>query len=329
MRRALKYDLESGKFLEIVRADDFDPADRKKYRYECPENGCNCTVHWRKETSVYGHAETRPATFVKNPSSSHRSGCSYDIERIVRENHEYILYQNGSMHVRLNFPLGSAPKDRRPMAGYLTEQQINAAHNQSHIKPFSSLKDLTAFFTKAFGRFDSEAAMDVMVAYQGHEVAWGALFKGSNYYDKMLLRAQSPRKDIGETAPIVTVLQLDHEIDTNQNGKRRFVATPQKMRIDNRIRTIRPVVVCDDTRGPSLGDLVKCFAKQNVTVAISARPFYAGMQYGTDNVYLNIYHGAQITPVDQSYWKPIYGDRRQENFLSALENTSAPAIRPS
>lgn len=325
MRRAFKYDISGGKFLGIVRADDFDPATRHAFRYECPEPGCQCTVHWRKETSVYGHVETRPATFVKNPSSSHKPGCSYDIERILRENHEYILYENGNMHVRINFPLGSAPKDRRPMAGYLTDQQVSAAHNQSHIKPFTSLKSLTQFFEKTFGRFDSDAAKEVIVAYQGHKVAWGALFKDSDYYDKMLLRAQSHRKDHGDAAPIATVLKMDHEISINANGKRRFAGAMQKIWMNDRPKLIRPVVVCDNFQGASLGEFVRSMTKQQAAAVITARPFYHGPQFGVENIYLTIHSGTQITSVDESYWKiASHRDRRQENFLGKLDNTSTP-----
>jgi hypothetical protein len=307
---------QNGELKSLIRAEAVTEDTRRAFDFRCIENGCDCSMHWRKAVYAKGNTDPIAPTFVKNKSSSHMEGCAGDLERIVRENIEYTTIKNGQVHVRLNFPLGSAPVDRFPLRGWLTEQQLKAAENRKDIKPYSSLKDLVKFLEKNFYKIDSDAAAEVVVNYQGKSIEWGKLFKGSDQYDKLFYRATKDKASPDDpTQPIVTIVRPLKEIDRNKGGKARFECEEQHVKILGRKQKVVPVIVCDG-HDHLLEQKMRNALQNNSTMIVTSRPFYPGSEsmpsrFGTQRISLFVHKTEQVEPVASSYWKVSHKPENQ------------------
>lgn len=308
MRRVRAHDKKDGQLIALVHAREINEGTRYAHDYKCQYTGCDCTMHWRKAVYAKGNTDPIPATFAKNKSSQHRGNCPGDYERIWRENIEYTSLKGGQIHVRINFPLGSSKQDRYPARGYLTEQQLTAAHNAKEIKPYSTMKDLIKFLEKNFETIDSTGAGDVVVNYQGHQTEWRKLFKGSDQYKELFIRARNytEEADGSRTPSVVTIVNPTHEISKNKNGKRRFDCEPQDVIINGRKQRVTPVICCDGD--PTLAAKVIEAIQNRTPMAIAARPFTPGFdsmpsRFGNQRITLTVHLPAQLESVASPYWK--------------------------
>ncbi len=312
MRKAKAY--INGKLERIMPAAAVTEATRHAYEWRCIENGCDCTMHWRKAVHAKANTDLRDPTFAKNPSSAHKAGCVRDFTRILHENIDYVTVKNGQIHVRVNFPLGSSSIDRFPQRGHLTAEMKRAAEGQKDVKPYSSIKDLAAFIEENLGGLDADAAGEVIVDYQGKEVEWGKLFKPSDAYEKLYLRANT-RKGVNEgTSPIITIVRPIKEILPNGNGKRRFECEFQQVKIPEyaKRQKVIPVIVCD-SHDPVVSDKVEKTMRDSSIMIIAARPYQpkdeessAPAHFGKQQISLYIHKVEQIASVDPKYWKLGY-----------------------
>lgn len=316
MRRVKAF--KDGVLHSLMKAEAVTEETRRAYDFQCIENGCSCTMHWRRAVYAKGNADPRPPTFAKNPSSEHKFNCPGDVERIMHENIDYVTIRNGQVNVRINFPMGGAPSDRFPAKGYLSEQMKQAAENQKIIKPFSDIGKLAGFIEKVFGSLDAESAGDVVVNYQGKSVEWSKLFKGSDMYDKLYHRARNlKRTDSGYiTQPIFTVVKPLYEMGRNEQGKRRFACEDQLVQIEGRSQKITPMIVCDKNE-PMLAKTIAKHAENKTPLLVTARPFYSGpeskpAQYGDHRIRLFIHDLSQVAPVAGRYWKPCDRPMRRQ-----------------
>lgn len=312
MKRVIALDKENGTPVGLINAGSVTEATRRAFSYQCPHTGCDASFHWVKAYNTHGNTESRDATFAKDPGSAHRGGCPADLadEFNAHEPIDYISEVGGTTHVRINFPLGSAKVDKFPQRGYLSEQLLAAAQEQKIIQPFSSLSKLTRYLEERFGSLESEAASNVVVHYQGREIEWGKLFKGSDRYDKLYWRTQNHKysDDGKDTPPIITVVRPVKELEPTEKGNRRFGCESQKVKIDGRQQTITPVIVCDHYN-PRLAAQIEGSMMQEETMIVSARPFHPGMrskptQFGELRISMFIHRDAQIGIVDEKYWHP-------------------------
>ncbi|PZO85396.1 MAG: hypothetical protein DI626_07495, partial [Micavibrio aeruginosavorus] len=262
-----------------MRAEAVTEETRRAYDFQCIEDQCSCSMHWRRAVYAKGNADPRPPTFAKNRSSDHKLNCPGDVERIMHQNIDYVTIKDGRVNVRINFPMGGAASDRFPAKGYLSEQMKQAAENQKIIKPFSSIGKLSDFIEKVFGSLDSESAAEVVVNYQGKSAEWGKLFKGSNMYEMLYHRARNLKQtESGHvTSPIFTVVKPLHEMGRNEQGKRRFACEDQLVHIGGRTQKITPTIVCDKGE-PMLAKTVAEHAKNQTPLIVCARPFYSGTE---------------------------------------------------
>lgn len=330
MRKAKAY--IEGKLARIMRAEAVTEETRHAYEWRCIEGGCDCTLHWRRAVHAKSNTDVRDATFAKNRSSSHKAGCVRDFSRILHENIDYVTVKNGQIHVRVNFPLGSSNIDRFPQRGYLSQELKKAAEYQKDVKPYSSIKDLAAFMEANLGGLDTEAAGEVVVSYQGQEVEWEKLFKPSDAYDKLYVRATNHKngKEGSTTSPIITIVRPVREISPNEQGKRRFACEEQQVKIQgiSKRQKVIPVIVCDD-HDPMVAKQLEKMVRDNATMIVSARPFHPGHQsiavrYGEQRVSLLVHKLEQIAPVDPKYWKLSYKAGVQLDLFKAI-----PSAKPA
>ncbi len=322
MKRVKGLDKESGTLVGMVHAASVTEGSRYAYKYGCVYDDCGCTFHWRRAVQAKGNTDPIPATFVKNRSSSHKDGCPADFEAIHRENSEYTTLKDGAIHVRVNFPLGSAPVDRFPKRGYLSEELLKAALNQKDIQPFGSLKELVKFIDKNFGGIESDAAAEIMVNYQGRAVEWGKLYKGSDRYEKLYARSRDFKyQDEGkDTPPIITVVRPVTDLGISEKGHRKFGCEEQRVKIEGRWQRVIPVIVCDKFN-TDLAHAIEKNIEDNETMLIAARPFHPGMrskpaQFGELRVSMFIHNASQLTVADPSLWRvPSYGLAKQMDLF--------------
>ncbi len=301
MRRARAHDKQTGEFVRMMNASAMTEDLRYAYDYRCCEAACNCTVHWRKFVHAKENTDPRAATFAKNASSEHVSGCHQDYERIARDNSAYTYFKDGAFHVRINFPMGASDQDIYPGRGYLSQQQIHAANNTKDITPFSTAKSLVAFIEKNLGELDSEDLPDLVLHYQGRTALLADKVVGNMDYQK--LYDLSIAQDRNKNTPVaLTIVKPTHEIKANDNGKRRFVCAPQEARINGRKHAIKPVIVCYyDENAQGIADAIQ----KNQTLVVMTRPYSTGQKFGykETTVSLSIRKNEQVTPVSSRYWR--------------------------
>lgn len=327
MKRARAFEKGTDQFVKLMSASAMTEALRHAFDYRCPEQGCDCKVHWRRETSVNENTEKRPATFVTNPKAKHAAGCFHDYERIAKENSEYTYYKDGALHVRINFAVGTAKSDLYPMReGYLTESFKQAAQSHKDLVPFSSLQDLLKFVEKNLGPLDREDLPDLYMHYQGRQALFEDKFIGSNNYAKLYESSLLPNGKKERPSAIV-VIKPDHEIEANSHGKRRFACLPQSVIVNGRDQVIKPIIVCYDDN-PTLAPQIEETTQRDMTIAMTTRPFSNGIIHGFKEtpVYMNIQNDHQFAIVDDKYWKPSNYAYKQDFSRRQSDLFDGPAV---
>lgn len=330
MKLVMALDKENGIPVKLINAGSVTEASRRAFQYQCPHSGCSASYHWVRPYSTHGNTEHHDATFARDKDSSHKVNCPGEPRDgyKIHEEIDYISEIAGVTHVRVNFPLGSAKVDKFPQRGYLSEQQLAAAHDQKIITPYGSLGKLTRFLEEKFGSVESEEAAAVLVHYQGNEIEWGKLFKGSDQYDKLYWRTQNHKHsdDGKDTPPIVTVVRPVSEMSSSTKGHARYACEEQIVKINGRKQHIVPVIVCDRFN-PNLAAQVSEYMGRNQPMLISARPFHPGMdsrqaQLGRLNVSLYVHSALQLATAKPEYWH-VRPETAQLDFFGTGEKIRA------
>lgn len=317
MRRVRAYDRKTGLFAEMQQANTKDEATRYSHDYRCLNEACDCTLHWRRAVEAKENTDPRAATFVKNKSSAHIDGCRYDYVEFAREHRDVAFSDGDDLNLRLLFPMGSAPSDRFAWKrGMLTEEQKRAAHDNINKQGFSSLRKLVDFLEENFEGLEDPALDDLFLHYQGEKYAWSDLWVASDHYSKLIERAQEIN-DRGETSPVFTAVHPTHEIVPNDKGKRRFVCEPQYAQPENKILSVKPILVCSDE---FTAHGVHSVVKKEGHILISSRPFISNFYPGSDvPVYLNCHEHRQLSQINPNYWRLVSGPRHQMGLFNRNE----------
>ena len=170
---------ERGKAVGILNAREQTPDDRYSHDYRCLNPVCMCTYHWRDEvnsevsqdtpdTPVYKRAR-RPATYVKDPSSSHVDGCGYDYKSVEQQN-DNVFVMNDQLAIMVNFKLDT-PVDQGwgDFPDPLSPQMARAISGRKG-KGFENLQQVTAFLYKNFGSIDDPGIDDVVLVTPHNEI---------------------------------------------------------------------------------------------------------------------------------------------------------------
>ena len=317
MRSVLAFDKQTGLLVGRQHAADKSEANRYSHDYKCPNTSCRCTFHWRKAVHAKENTEHRPATFVKNKSSSHIPGCRYNFHAFAKEHRDVAFSDGDYLNLRVQFPLGSAPSDLRPWEkGMLTEAQIRAAHNNVDKKGFPRLDDLTKFIERHFGNLEDPVLDDLRLYYQGNQYHWDDLFVASDNYKKLVIKGSSNEED-KKAEPVIAILKPVQWGDRNTKGKRRIICEAQPARPVSRLVNVKPILVCrDDFMASCLQEVIEC----DGSVIVSGRPFIVSPQRGADIfVYLNIAKGSQFATVSNEYWRPELDKRHQQDLFERFD----------
>ncbi len=334
MRRVKSYDPLTDKYLGMLHASEVTDRTRYDRKYKCGDEICPCTMHFRRAVDANANTEHRPETFVKNPSSEHRKGCPKNYSRIAHENVEYTNLVGDVLHVKIDFPLGSAQVDRYPDYGWLTEQQRGAVSKTRNIRPHSNLEDIIGFVEKNFESLDGEGAAEIIVNYQGSQYEWGDLFKGEHRYNDLLVRANDYSHGTGiMTEPVIVIVRPLREVG-QKRGMRQFLCAGKDVFVEACHQHVTPAILCD-SKDPVLAAKIKGAANNKEILALAVRPFIHGKdadltQSGEHRISLLLHRAEQVSVVSSSYWKAITKlqpvVRRSMQLGLSLENTDQPRM---
>jgi hypothetical protein len=308
MRNVRAFNRESGAALGQLHAMQVNEDSRYGADYKCLNPACSCTFHWRKEVRAKENTEYRPETFVKNKSSNHVAGCSYDYKGFAHT-HRDIVYSDGSdLHIRLAFPVGSGPQDRMPsMRGMLTEAQRRAANSNINYKGVGSLSELSEFLEKHFaGGLEDPGLEDLVLHYQGEELPWRERFFSSERYRALLGQARR-----GDETACFTLIKPSHSVQTGQKGKSRHVCEGQYVQDpDGKMRFVQPVIV---TRNAHVRTMLDEAMENGTALLISGRPFMPRIDHTQDRyIYFYCNEDQQVAGMNKTYWRvPVPGARHQ------------------
>lgn len=292
------------------------------YNYACLNPSCGASFHWRKPVRAGGNSVYREETFVKNKTTAHALACPYDYSELASQYSNTLYVENDRLHVRINFPLGSAPTDISIPAD--PRKAFNKAASGINIKPkvepIDSLRKLTDFLEKNFGNIESMAMSDINFDYQGRIYVWDDLFVASDNYKKLYQVAYDKKKQEDESSPVIVVIKPRAEIDRNKNNRPRFVCEPQYAKPGYKELSVKPILVCEDDE---MAGYINRVVKNNGAILVAARPWFAReKRYKRPDipVYLMARQVAQLARIDEKkYWRLISGRRHQQDFLSQLE----------
>ncbi len=309
MRFVSAYDPATGELAERQDARDKDESTRYSHEYRCLEKACGCRFHWRRAVRAKENTEFRPATFVKNKSSEHRVGCHYDYSAFAEQHRDVAFLEHDYINLRIQFPLGGARSDLYPWEkGMLTQKQIAAARNNIDKRGFKTLRELVDFIEDHRSGLEDPSMADVNLYYQGLKLAWNDLWVASDNYKKLLLKAQE--KDESEkSAPTLTVVKPDHEIEPNAKGKRRIVCRPQYAKPNYKTLQVKPILVCSDDYMVAALNRV---AEKEGSLLVASRPFMVDQRRTSDVlIYLSVPEISQLSQVKSDYWRRVSGPRHQ------------------
>jgi len=322
MRYAHAYDLVSGKFVKTVDARDFTEADRRAYELRCPENKCSCALHWRIAVRTKQNTSYKPATFVKNASSQHSEDCPRNYVEFVKRHRDVAFLKDDLIHLRVSFPLGTAPSDLTPWkAGMLTEAQIRAANNNLDKRSFSNLRDLTDFIEKKFIGLHNDILDDVVLYYQGESYPWNQLFIPSGHYSDLFERATKPDHK-NDTSPAIAMVQASREISKNKAGKRRYACEMQWSDYQGSRFPIKPIIVC---RTDFIAAAIQETIENKIPFLVAARPFHQPTRSREKLIYLNVHDINQVSAVHHDYWSPSLWNTRQPDLFAPAISARRPA----
>ncbi len=288
------------------------------YNYTCL--ACDkAFFHWRKETRRKGNQDLLPETFVRNRSSAHETGCRYDYERLTQENSGTVYIRDGRLHIRLNFPIGSAARDLSPPRADFNKAARGSA-SVIEKKPIGSMRLLVDFLEKNFSSLDDPALNDIDFDYQGKVFAWRDLFIPKERYKT--LYNHSRQKDPDGS---LVVVYPRAEIKRSNKGKPRFVCEMQYAEGNRNLR-VKPILVCKDEE---MADHIRLILLRRKTgwdknpeeakkdcLLVAARPFQPDYEPLLDkNIYLSVMENTQLARIDRTrYW-----DSAQMTFADKLE----------
>ena len=303
MKRVRAFDRKNGEYAGIKHAEEITPPLRYAFRFACLSEDCEKTYHWRNKQRREGNAVRARETFVENHKSEHKPGCRYDFEKIASRHRDVAFYQNGAFHLRVNFPLGGARADIDTPYRRLTPAYITAVSNKdAPMKPgLSSLPNLTAFLEKEFGSLEAEQTDILKLQYQGRDYLWNRMFVPSDGYEGLL---RVPMEAISHlTESRLAVVKILHESEPNAKGKRRFSCQAQDAKLDGRIRSVRPTIVCEND---DLASTCSEMMLRDQAVVVAARPYTqeAGYRWREIPVALYIRETSQLAQVSaDKYWR--------------------------
>lgn len=297
------FDKSTGKFVGFQIASEKTDGTRYSHDYRCPDEECSCGFHWRRAVRPHQNTEYRPATFVKNPSSSHRKGCSFDYSAFAKRYHEQVYYDGDMLNFRVQFPLGAAPSDLYP-DNYLTDQQKRAARNKVEKRGFKSLRELVDFIENKKHGLESIDMSDVNLLYQGKKYSWSDIFTESDRYEKLL--------NTSNDNLLLTVVKPLEKTSTNHKGKWRFSCRAQRVISNGTSLLVRPILVLGEE------DMLNHFEnviRRNGTVLVSSRVFHGSAYKKSErNVFLSVARIGQLAQIDTSkYWRTDK-DQSRMNF---------------
>lgn len=307
-------DKKTGEFVGKQRAPEKSEAERHSHDYSCLNPACSCSYHFRRAVRVKENTEYRPATFVKNRNSKHVIGCSYDYSAFAETHRDIVFYDEGSLHFRIQFPLGAHRSDQRPWEkGVLSENQIRAAHNNIDKRGFASLRAFVDFIEKKFeGGLNDPAMEDIYLYYQGQSYDWNDLWIPSNNYSAFLDKARQVDEEF-RSVPVFSVVKPDHLGKPTEKGRPKIICRPQYAKDGFKNLSIKPVIVCGDE---TMARHFQTIAEKEGTVMIASRPFLPEKQHGSDTLlYLKTPQISQLAQVNpDEYWHRIPGPRHQGVF---------------
>lgn len=336
MRNIQAIDKQTGEVRSPFAASDVSEVNRDRlaatYNYTCLNPNCGCTFHWRKSVRRRGNQQIVPPTFVKNPSSEHIAGCHYDYARFAFDNPSIAYVKDDTLHIRINFPLGTHQDDLYPptvsYSSIFNNEGRNLGH-QSRVKkePVDSLRKLVDLLEKQFGSLESPALADVAFDYQGHIMHWHDMYVASNNYKKLYLESYDA-DNVHKTSSLLSIVKPLSRIANNAEGRPRFSCEAQNARPHSQLKSIKPIFVCANEVMAGYIDRV---IAQNEVMMVAARPFPAQKEIGRvkdHNVYLYAHDVSQLARVDKEmYWHLIPDSRHQLSMMDRLldNHTDRPA----
>lgn len=316
MKRVRALDKITGGFVKVLHASSVSENTRHAHDYRCRDAACEAKLHWVKAHPRRENTRLVPPTFARNPGSAHKEGCSYDYEYKARHHDGLTFYENGLFHLRINFSLGASWADKNPERGDLSAEQRRVAKNRSGYKGVPNMQDLVRFLEKEFGSLESPALENLVLHYQGKDYAWDDVFVPSDQYTKSFNDAANAR---GWRSKAITVLKPTHEIQSNKNGKRRFVCETQYAHTGKKRELLKPVIVCDNE---SAASVVEQSMTRGKAMIVAAAPFITKDTLNQPRrrdlpCYFNVINHNQMTEVRDDYWR--YYPARKMDFLSKLD----------
>lgn len=302
MKRVRSFTLYD-EFEKIRDAGNVGEPWRDCHKFKCLDERCGAEFHWRRASSPLENTREVAATFVRNPSSKHRAGCDYDYEAKASRSSEGAFVQNGSLHLRVNFPLGGAYGDLHPERGRLTATQKHAAAANTKKKSAGSVATMVKFLEREFGTLENPALENLVLHYQGRSRDWNGIFVKSTDGARLYREAALPAGD--KSAGMLAVVKPEFETSPSGKGKRRIACAEIPVGVDGHRFTLRPLIICET------GDIAQSI-KTGAPMLVAVRPFIAPHELktrpvGTVNLHLYIADHTQFTPVADSYWNSAPG----------------------
>lgn len=295
------FDKTTGAYSGIIFAANLKPEDRNKFDYQCPNSACSCSFHFRQASHPHANSgKERPETFVKNQSSNHIVNCEFE-GRDYTHTHEQVSYDGDLTRFRMQFPMGTAPRDINPEL-YLSAEKKQEARSHASKRGFKSMRELVDFIENKKHGLDSVDVKSMKLLYQGDSYDWDRLFVSSQSYSRLLSADQD---DLG-----LLVVKPEREINPSLKGKHRFVCKTQYAQYEGRYVAVKPILV--------LGNRVEAHNLHRViegkeTLLVASRIFHVASQYRQPEViHLNIGQNEQLARISTDrYWHSIPGAHHQ------------------
>lgn len=318
---------DSGEVLgELLRADDARAGLSDTFNFLCPAYpDCSARYHRVAGYDREQNTESVKPFWRKDPSSRHEPGCDYDLERKASKHRELTFFADGLYHLRINFPLGSAPGRDLYVRGHLTEKQRAAARKNADKQAAPSIEKMVRFLEKEFGSLEDDRLDELVLYYQGETQKWNDLFIGSGEYRKLLDKAtrRDRKLDAFGIRPIgIIVVKPSNRSDKSDKDKSRIYCEQQDIKLRNKSTiAVTPRIILEDD---SLRDKIAT----DRPMLVSARPFYPPEHRGRlrhrlitgeklpDNITIDLYiaRANQVSPVRSDYWHPTRKASPQQGF---------------
>lgn len=319
MKRIRALDKTTGEFLRILHADELSDERRRAFGYSCLDPACTQSYHWRTSYRMDGNRIQIPATFAKNPGSSHKTGCRYDFAKIAAGSKDLAFYQDGAFHLRINFPMGGAQSDLRVPYARIEPEKLrrNAFNERASMIGLGSLCAVVKFLEKEFGSIEASQTDILKLHYQGQSFDWSTAFAASDAYEKIINVPKEAADKLTQSR--LAVVRLSHELPANAKGKPRFACDVQDARTSSRLQRVQPVLVSGH---PSVTALFRDMAQDHSTALVASRPFRPNTHEKTafaprkaTPVSLYVASMDQVSLLEPRYWRPRPAVQLGFNFM--------------